>query len=65
VRQPGVYLGTMNQTTWGFYYERPEECGALDFYQARLLDLPVDPDTEPKARTDPWFKGFLKVVEYS
>lgn len=62
-RQPGVFLGTMNRTTWGFAYVQPTECGQKDYYQAMLQGLPVDPDTEPRAANDPEFFGFLKALE--
>ena len=65
VRQPGVFLGAQNQTTWGFYYERSDKCGENGYYQPFLQGLPVDPETEPKAAYDPEFRGFLKVVQYS
>jgi len=64
-RVDAKYLGAENQTTWGFYYQESTECGKNGFYQVKLLGLPNDPNTVPRAATDPQFKGFLKVVQYS
>lgn len=64
VRQPGVYLGVLNQTTWGFRYQEPEKCGDKDAYEVKLLNLPQDPNTEPRAAYDPEFQGFLKIVPF-
>ena len=61
VRQPGVYLGALNRTTWGFNYKVPQACGELDFFGVRLLDLPIDTDM-PGANRNPEFTGFLKIV---
>ena len=65
VRQDGAFLGAMNRTTWGFAYHEAK-CGAdgsliKDYYEAKLLDLPVDEQYPPTAGYEPWFKGFLKV----
>ena len=61
VRQPGVYLGARNSTTWGFNYRVPQACGELDFFSVRLLDIPLDTDN-PGANRNPEFTGFLKIV---
>jgi hypothetical protein len=62
VRQPDVFIGTLGNTTWGFNYWRPEKCGELDYYEAKMQGLPQDPNTVPRATYDPEFLGFLKVV---
>jgi hypothetical protein len=54
VRQPGVFLGTRNQTTWGFDYIRPADCGALDFYYIWLQGLSSGGGREPM------LLGFIK-----
>ncbi|CAK7209736.1 hypothetical protein SBRCBS47491_000542 [Sporothrix bragantina] len=61
---PGVFLGARNQTTWGFNFNDDGPCGTPFIYEARLQGLPQDPNVEPRATYDPWFFGFLKVVEY-
>lgn len=62
--QPGIFLGAMNLTTWGFNYVLPETCGQLDYYEARLQGLPLDPNTEPHAANGPQFFGFIQVIEF-
>ncbi|KAF2197938.1 hypothetical protein GQ43DRAFT_184315 [Delitschia confertaspora ATCC 74209] len=64
-RVEGVFLGSANQTTWGFYYERPtEDCQTLDYYQVKLLGLPLDESADMRAAADPEFRGFLRVVRF-
>ncbi|KAK3387997.1 hypothetical protein B0H63DRAFT_471320 [Podospora didyma] len=63
VRQPGVFLGARNLTTWGFNYVRETTCGQIDYYSAKLQGLPIDPDTETRATYDPEFFGFLKAEQ--
>ncbi|KAK4222732.1 hypothetical protein QBC38DRAFT_71332 [Podospora fimiseda] len=67
VRQPGVFLGALNQTTWGFFW-RSASCSTTgaknDYYEVKLQNLPVDPDTEPRAGYDPINFGFLKVINW-
>lgn len=65
VKQDGVFLGALNQTTWGFHYHEAT-CGRdgkvnSAFYEVKLLGLPVDPENEPTAGYPPQFEGFLKV----
>jgi hypothetical protein len=55
VRQPGVFLGTKNLTTWGYDYIRPADC-SLDFYFIWLEG--VIPD-ESNGRS-PMLRGFIK-----
>ncbi|KAK0718635.1 hypothetical protein B0T26DRAFT_872769 [Lasiosphaeria miniovina] len=62
VRQDGVFLGALNQTTWGFHYVYSSKCGQIDYYEVKLQGLPDDPDTEPRAGYDPQFLGFMKAV---
>lgn len=71
VRQEGVYLGAMNQTTWGFRWMRPDaegSCGGSggQYFEARLFGLPVDPETPPTAGYNPmlYTMGFLKVSQW-
>lgn len=66
VRQDGVFLGALNRTTWGFRFVNGLANGACgrDYYEVKLLDLPVDPDTEPTAGSPPEFRGFIKVVDW-
>lgn len=67
VRQDGVYIGALNQTKWGFRYRIDEGCdgkkGAM-YYEAKLLGLPRDPDTEPGASYPHEFEGFIKVITW-
>ncbi|CAI4218830.1 unnamed protein product [Parascedosporium putredinis] len=60
VEQPGKFIGALNQTTWGFAYVQPTECGKMPYYEAMLQGLPVDPDTEHKAAWPPEFFGFIR-----
>ncbi len=64
VRQPGVFLGALNQTTWGFNFIEPAACGEIFYYQAALQGLPIDPDTPPTAGYLPEFYGFLEAVQF-
>jgi hypothetical protein len=66
VRQDGVFIGALNQTKWGFSYKSEAGCnGARQmYYEAKLLGLPVDPDTEPGAAYPPEFEGFIKVITW-
>ena len=64
VQQPGVFLGALNQTTWGFNYLVPSTCGQIPYYQAALQGLPVDPNTEPTAGYIPEFFGFIQAVQF-
>jgi hypothetical protein len=61
VRQNGTFLGALNHTTWGFNYVRPQVCGALDYYEARLQGLPPDHNSERSSTAAPEFFGFLKL----
>ncbi|OAA63699.1 hypothetical protein SPI_03862 [Niveomyces insectorum RCEF 264] len=54
---PGVFLGALNQTTWGFHTGEDD----ASFYEARLEGLPLDPNTLPRAGYQPTFSGFLRV----
>ncbi|CAK7199653.1 hypothetical protein SEUCBS139899_002336 [Sporothrix eucalyptigena] len=61
---PGVYLGALNKTTWGFNFNDDGPCGTPFVYEARLQGLPLDPNIDARATYDPWFYGFIKVVTY-
>ena len=69
VRQDGVYLGALGNTTWGFVYQRPDakDCPAdggrvpLDYYDAKLQGLPQMDYVEPRATYDPQSYGFLRI----
>ncbi|KAF2251026.1 hypothetical protein BU26DRAFT_517771 [Trematosphaeria pertusa] len=67
VRQEGVFLGALNQTTWGFRYQQVS-CGAdgrvgeREGYEVKLLGLPVDEVNPPTAQYPPDFEGFVKVI---
>jgi hypothetical protein len=71
VRQEGVYLGALGNTTWGFVYQRPDakDCAAdgdkvpLDYYDATLQGLPDMDYVEPRASYNParYVYGFLRI----
>jgi hypothetical protein len=64
VRQPGVYIGAQNKTTWGFRLKNPDPCGEGYFYEMKLQGSPLDPNTPPAAGSPPEFFGFLKAVPF-
>jgi hypothetical protein len=61
-KQDGIFVGTQGQTTWGFSWIRPEKCGELDYFEAKLQGLPMDRGTEATAQRQPRFYGFIKVT---
>lgn len=63
-RLPGVFLGVLNSTTWGFDFDRSGPCGEPYVYNARLQGLPQDPNVTARATNDPEFFGFIQVIEY-
>jgi len=59
VRQPGVFLGARNLTTWGFDYVQPADCGSRDYYSIWLLGVSDRSQYSPGGRT-PMLRGFIK-----
>ncbi|KAI1139625.1 hypothetical protein F5Y05DRAFT_411812 [Hypoxylon sp. FL0543] len=60
VPQPGVFLGAVNVTTWGFNYQNFTETG--EYYYARLLG----PNSQNRATGKPLnpgeFTGYIKIT---
>ncbi len=61
---PGVFLGTQNQTVWGFNFaaNNGKEC-RHPFLEARLQGLPYHNGTETRATYPPEFYGFIKAIQ--
>jgi hypothetical protein len=59
-----VFLGALNQTTWGFRYLWDGDCEEKLHYEVKLLGLPVDEENPPTAQYPSDFEGFLRVVTW-
>ncbi|RYP21541.1 hypothetical protein DL765_002177 [Monosporascus sp. GIB2] len=59
VRQPGVFLGSENITTWGFNYQNNKEGG--EYYFLRLLTPGSENPATGRPLNDGEFTGFVKI----
>ncbi|RYP80657.1 hypothetical protein DL769_002339 [Monosporascus sp. CRB-8-3] len=58
VRQPGVFLGSENVTTWGFNYQNNKEG---EYYFLRLLTPGSENPATGRPLNDGEFTGFIKI----
>ena len=58
-RQPGVFLGSGNVTTWGFNYQNTTEAG--EYYYLRLLGPGQENPATGLPLYDGEFTGFIKI----
>lgn len=58
-RQPGVFLGSGNVTTWGFNYQNTTEAG--EYYYLRLLGPGQENPANGQPLYDGEFTGFIKI----
>ncbi|KAI1352817.1 hypothetical protein F5Y01DRAFT_303756 [Xylaria sp. FL0043] len=59
VRQPGVYIGAVNVTTWGFNYQNSSETG--EYYFLRLLGPNSHNLATGEQLNEGEFMGYIKV----
>ncbi|KAI0884581.1 uncharacterized protein GGS22DRAFT_200343 [Annulohypoxylon maeteangense] len=60
VEQPGVYLGSVNVTNWGFNYQNFTETG--EYYYARLLGPNSNNPATGKQLNSGEFAGYIKIT---
>ncbi|KAI8962062.1 hypothetical protein F5Y11DRAFT_366171 [Daldinia sp. FL1419] len=60
VAQPGVFLGSVNVTTWGFNYQNNTEAG--EYYFARLLGPNSNNLATGKPLNPGEFTGYIKIT---